>query len=47
MTSAQLSRKLKASELPEILTIRIHRAISWVKSAEKQDWNLDWEKHLN
>jgi hypothetical protein len=41
MTPAQLSRKLKASELPETLTIRIHRAISWVKSAEKQDGNLD------
>lgn len=41
MTSAQLSRKLKASNLPETLTIRIHRAISWVKSAEKQDGNLD------
>ena len=41
MTSAQLSRKLKTSNLPETLTIRIHRAISWVKSAEKQDGNLD------
>lgn len=41
MTSIQLSRKLKASNLPETLTIRIHRAISWVKSAEKQDGNLD------
>lgn len=41
MISAQLSRKLKASNLPETLTIRIHRAISWVKSAEKQDGNLD------
>lgn len=41
MIPAQLSRKLKASELPETLTIRIHRAISWVKSAEKQDGNLD------
>jgi len=41
MTPAQLSRKLKASELPETLTIRIHRAISWIKSAEKQDGNLD------
>ena len=41
MTSTQLSRKLKASNLPEILTIRLHRAISWVKSAEKQDGNLD------
>jgi len=41
MTSTQLSRKLKASNLPEILTIRLHRAISWVKSTEKQDGNLD------
>jgi hypothetical protein len=41
MTSTQLSRKLKASKLPETLTIRIHRAISWLKSAEKQDGNLD------
>jgi hypothetical protein len=41
MTPAQLSRKLKASELPETLTIRIHRAISWIKSAEKQDGNID------
>lgn len=41
MTTAQLSRKLKASNLPETLTIRIHRAISWLKSAEKQDGNLD------
>lgn len=41
MSSTQLSRKLKASELPETLTIRIHRAISWIKSAEKQDGNLD------
>ena len=41
MTSTQLSRKLKASNLPETLTIRIHRAISWIKSAEKQDGNID------
>jgi hypothetical protein len=41
MTSTQLSRKLKASKLSETLTIRIHRAISWLKSAEKQDGNLD------
>ena len=39
--STQLSRKLKASTLPETLTIRLHRAISWLKSAEKQDDNLD------
>ena len=41
MTATQLTRKLKASTLPETLTIRLHRAISWLKSAEKQDDNLD------
>ena len=41
MTTNQLTRKLKASALPETLTIRIHRAISWLKSAEKQEGNLD------
>lgn len=41
MTTIQLTRKLKASTLPESLTIRIHRAISWLKSAEKQEGNLD------
>lgn len=41
MNSTQLTRKLKASNLPETLTIRLHRAISWLKSAEKQDDNLD------
>ena len=41
MTTTQLTRKLKASTLPESLTIRIHRAISWLKSAEKQEENLD------
>ena len=41
MTTAQLSRKLKSSKLPETLRIRIHRTISWLKSAEKQEGNLD------
>ncbi len=41
MLSNQLTRKLKASNLPETLTIRLHRAISWLKSAEKQNDNLD------
>lgn len=41
MTTTQLSRKLKASTLPETLTIRLHRAISWLKSAEKHEGNLD------
>jgi hypothetical protein len=30
-----------ALALPETLTIRIHRSISWLKSAEKQEENLD------
>lgn len=41
MNSAQLTRKLKTTTLPETLTIRLHRAISWLKSAEKQEGNLD------
>ena len=41
MHSIQLTRKLKATKLPETLTIRLHRAISWLKSAEKQEGNLD------
>jgi len=41
MNPSQLTRKLKTYALPETLTIRIHRAISWLKSAEKQDDNLD------
>ena len=41
MNSTQLTRKLKATTLPETLTIRLHRSISWLKSAEKQDDNLD------
>ncbi len=41
MTATQLARKLKVSALPETLTIRIHRAISWIKSTEKQDRDLD------
>jgi hypothetical protein len=41
MNPTQLTRKLKASTLPETLTIRLHRAISWLKSADKQDDNLD------
>lgn len=41
MTFTHLSRKLKSSNLPETLTIRLHRAISWLKSAEKQEDNLD------
>lgn len=41
MTSTQITRKLIAATLPETLTIRLHRAISWLKSAEKQEDNLD------
>lgn len=41
MTSLLLTRKLKTTTLPESLTIRLHRAISWLKSAEKQNDNLD------
>jgi hypothetical protein len=41
MNANLLSRKLKEATLSEILTIRIHRAISWLKSAEKQEGNLD------
>jgi hypothetical protein len=41
MTTVQISRKLKDSTLTETLTIRLHRALSWLKSAEKQDDNLD------
>lgn len=41
MSSIKLTRKLKSSTLPEALSIRLHRAISWLKSAEKQEGNLD------
>ena len=41
MSPNLLSRKLKETDLSEVLAIRIHRAISWLKSAEKQEGNLD------
>lgn len=41
MNAPKIYRKLKSLILPETLTIRLHRAISWLKSAEKQDDNLD------
>jgi hypothetical protein len=41
MSSIKLTRKFKCSTLPESLSIRLHRAISWLKSAEKQEGNLD------
>ena len=47
MTTVQISRKLKASTLTETLTIRLHRAISWLKSAEKQDDNLEGSFSIN
>jgi hypothetical protein len=40
MKSASLFKKLKGGSLPENHTIRIHRAISWLKQAEK-DSNAD------
>ena len=41
MKLAILSQKIKTATLPETLTIRAHRAISWLKSAEKLEDNLD------
>ena len=41
MKTLQLAKKLKGQDLHENLNIRIHRAISWLKSAEKQEGNLD------
>ena len=41
MQASTLIKKLKTTTLPETLTIMIHRAISWLKSAEKQEENLD------
>ena len=41
MQTTILIKKLKTATLPETLTIRLHRAISWLKSAEKQEENLD------
>lgn len=42
MTSATLKRKLKSrNELPEMLAIRLHRAISWLKCAEENEKNSD------
>ena len=36
MKSAGLLKKLKGGAFPENHTIRIHRAISWLKQAEKE-----------
>jgi hypothetical protein len=41
MKTTILSRKLKSSKTPESHAIRLYRAISWLKSSEKQDGNLD------
>lgn len=41
MITLQHTRKLKSHALSETLTIRLHRAISWLKSGEKQEGNLD------
>lgn len=41
MKNTQLYRKFKSTVLSENLSIRLHRAISWLKSAEKQEDNLD------
>ena len=43
MTSTELKKKLKQKNesTPESLNVRLHRAISWIKCAEKNDGNLD------
>jgi len=42
MVSADLKRKLKQlKETPETLTVRLHRAISWLKCAEENASNHD------
>jgi hypothetical protein len=42
MVSADLKRKLKQlKETPETLTVRLHRAISWLKCAEENASNYD------
>jgi hypothetical protein len=42
MSSTDLKRKLKShKEMPETLTVRLHRAISWLKCAEENATNLD------
>lgn len=39
---AALERKLRSNPVePESLNIRLHRAISWLKSAEQQEQNID------
>jgi len=42
MSSSDLKRKLKQNKnLPENLTVRLHRAISWLKCAEENTTNHD------
>lgn len=42
MSATELKRKLKQQkELPEILIVRLHRAISWLKAAEEHEKNID------
>ena len=42
MTAAELKRQLKSrSTVPEVLAIRLHRAISWLKCAEENEKNTD------
>lgn len=41
MKYLNLNKKLKTRNINEILSIRIHRAISWLKNAENQEENLD------
>jgi len=43
LTAQILIRKLKAAQgqLTEVHTIRLHRAISWIKAAEEQEKNQD------
>jgi hypothetical protein len=43
MTAQNLQRKLKAlqGQFSEVYSIRLHRAISWIKAAEEQEKNQD------
>ena len=42
MSSSDLKRKLKQNKvMPENLTVRLHRAISWLKCAEENTTNHD------
>lgn len=42
MTAAELKRQHKSlGTVPEILAVRLHRAISWLKAAEEHEKNID------